>query len=216
VLLPLVLVVAGVGFAATLAAAVARKRSAGATISYEPTATSLPSVRSAYVSNITIPKGFTPEVVASVKKWSAARGLPEREVLATIYVESRGNPKAWANLSTEDSRGLMQVNVRAWAPKLVQYGMTVDDLWDVDKNIMIGTLIYKQYRDNVIKWIQQSGKPQSAPIDVLARLAYKGPAYVQKKILAGLDASRPYKNAEAAVANWKVAMTIADQVTSVA
>jgi hypothetical protein len=51
---------------------------------------------------------------------------------------------------------------------------------------------------------------------VLARLAYKGPAYVQKKILAGEDASHPYKNAEAAVANWKVAMTIADQVTSVA
>jgi hypothetical protein len=208
---PIILALAGIGFAATLANAVLKKRG-GATIAYEP-----PTTGSGYtMPSVTIPKGFTPQVVASAKRWAGERGIPVQEVLATIYVESRGNPKAWANLSTEDSRGLMQVNVRAWASKLAAYGLTVDDLWDADKNIMIGTLIYKQYRDNVLKWIAQSGHTQSASIDVLARLAYKGPAYVQKKILAGEDASHPYKNAEAAVANWKVAMTIANQLTSVA
>jgi hypothetical protein len=208
---PIILAVAGIGFAAAIASAISRKNS-GASISYET-----PSAGSGYtMPSVTIPKGFTPQVVASAKRWATERGIPVQEILATIYVESRGNPKAWANLSTEDSRGLMQVNVNAWGPKLATYGMTVDDLWDADKNIMIGTLIYKQYRDNVLTWIAQSGKPQSASIDVLARLAYKGPAYVKTAILAGKDASRPYKNADAAVANWKVAMTLANQLTSVA
>jgi hypothetical protein len=72
------------------------------------------------------------------------------------------------------------------------------------------------YRKNVLSWIAQSGKPQNAGVDVLTRLAYKGPSYVKKKILTGEDASHPYKDAEKAVANWKVAMTLADQVTSVA
>jgi hypothetical protein len=208
---PILLALAGFGFTAAIATAL-RKRVTGATISYET-----PTKGSGYIMpNVTIPKGFTPQVVASAKRWAAERGIPVQEILATIYVESRGNPKAWANLSTEDSRGLMQVNVRTWASKLASYGMTVDDLWDVDKNIMIGTLIYKQYRDNVLTWIAQSGRPQPVPIDVLARLAYKGPAYVKKVILEGGNAAHPYKDAEKAIANWKVAMTVANQVTSVA
>lgn len=207
-ILPVALVVAGIGFFAVL---MANRRKSGATISYEPV-----QREGAYVSSVTIPKGFTPEVLASVRRWSKERGIPVQEVLATIYVESRGNPKAWANLSTEDSRGLMQVNVNAWKSTLTKYGFTVDDLWDVDKNIMIGTLIYKKYRDDVISWIAQSGKPQAASLDILTRLAYKGPAYVKNKILAGEDASHPYKDAEKAIANWKVAMSIADQVTSTA
>lgn len=207
---PIVLAVAGLGFVAAIASAISRK-GAGATISYET-----PTTESGYMPSVTIPKGFTPQVIASAKRWAAERGVPVQEILATIYVESRGNPRAWANLSTEDSRGLMQVNVNAWGSKLASYGLTVDDLWDVDKNIMLGSLIYKQYRDNVLTWIAQSGKPQSASIDVLTRLAYKGPAYVKNAILAGKDASHPYANAEAAVANWKVAMVVANQVTSVA
>ena len=72
---------------------------------------------------------------------------------------------------------------------------------------MVGSDIYATYRKKVQALIAQSGVPQSAPIDVLTRLYYKGPAYVQKKILAGEDASHPYKNAEAAVANWQTAMS---------
>jgi hypothetical protein len=224
-MLPAVLAVAGVGFTVALIRAVTKPRGASfipgsifypaeRTIAYEPPAPSTPG--GGYMPSVTIPKGFTPEVIASAKKWAAARGVPVQEILATIYVESRGNPRAWANLSTEDSRGLMQINVRTWASTLSKYGMTVDDLWDVDKNIQVGSDIYATYRKKVQALIAQSGVPQSADIGTLTRLYYKGPAYVQKKILAGEDASHPYKNAEAAVANWKVAMNIADQVTSVA
>jgi hypothetical protein len=189
-----------------------RRTPAGQTITYATPATPA----GGYVATTIIPKGFTPEIVASAVKWARARGVPAQEILATIYVESRGNPKAWANLSTEDSRGLMQINVRAWGSKLAARGYTEDDLWDVDKNIEIGSEIYANYRKTVQNLIAQSGVPQSAPIDVLTRLYYKGPAYVKSKILAGEDASRPYKNAEAAVNNWKVAMDLASRVTSVA
>jgi hypothetical protein len=220
-MLPLILAAAGIGFTAVLVGTLAKKsvrRLVGKTISYEPPTPARPSISSTpsgYVSTITLPKQFTPEIVASVLKWARVRGVPPQELLATIYVESRGNPRAWANLSTEDSRGLMQINVRAWKSFLTSRGYTVDDLWDVDKNIEIGSLIYKKYRDDVLNWIAQSGVPQAAPVDVLTRLAYKGPAYVKKKILAGEDASHPYKNAEAAIENWKVAMNLANRVTSV-
>ena len=211
---PVILALAGIGFVAALLGAT--KRAPGAVISYDVPAPWPPAATGGYVTTTTIPKMFTAEIVASAIKWANARGVPAQEILATIYVESRGNPRAWANKVNEDSRGLMQVNVRAWAKSLAKYGMTVDDLWDIDKNIMIGSDIYATYRKKVQSLIAQSGVPQAAPIDVLTRLYYKGPAYVQKKILAGLDASSPYKDADKAVANWKVAMALANQVTSVA
>lgn len=210
-MIPLVLALAGLGFGAVLWAV--RRTPAGKTITYATPAT---PAGGGYVASTVIPKGFTPEIIASAIKWARIRGVPAQEILATIYVESRGNPKAWANLSTEDSRGLMQVNVNAWKNKLEARGYSLDDLWDVDKNIEIGSEIYANYRKTVQNLIAQSGVSQSAPIDVLTRLYYKGPAYVKKKILAGEDASRPYKNAEAAVDNWKVAMDLASRVTSVA
>jgi hypothetical protein len=225
-ILPAILALAGIGFVVALVRAGTKKSSGGyyiipgvapppaeKLIVYEPPTT---SSGSAYMPSVTIPKGFTPEVVASAKKWAAVRGVPVKEILATIYVESRGNPRAWANLASEDSRGLMQINVNAWGATLSKYGLTVEDLWDVDSNIMVGSDIYATYRKKVQSLIAQSGMPQSAPIDVLTRLYYKGPAYVQKKILVGEDASHPYKNSDAAVANWKVALVVADQVTSMA
>jgi soluble lytic murein transglycosylase-like protein len=208
-MIPLVLALAGIGFGAVYFAA--RRRVVGKTISY-----TTPSSASGggYVTTSLIPKGFTAEIIASAVKWAKIRGVPAQEILATIYVESRGNPRAWANLSTEDSRGLMQVNVNAWASKLQARGYSLDDLWDIDKNIEIGSEIYANYRQTVQNLIAQSGVPQSAPIDVLTRLYYKGPAYVKKKILAGEDASRPYRDAEKAVNNWKVAMDLVRGVTS--
>lgn len=210
---PVVLALAGVGFVAALAAAL-KRAPAGSSISYQPPTSS--GVGPGYLPSVVIPKGFTPEIIASATKWAAARGVPAREILATILVESSGNPRAWnhANPAKEDSRGLMQVNVNAWGASLAQYGLTIADLWDIDKNIQVGSAIYASYRAKVQTLIAQSGVPQSAPLDVLTRLYYKGPAYVQKKILAGEDASHPYKNSDAAVANWKVAMTKANQVTS--
>jgi len=199
-ILPLVLGAAGISFLVIMLAA--RKRLTGTTISYEPQSAS----GGGYVSTITIPKQLTVEIVNSARKWAQARDIPLQEVLATILVESSGNPREWANKATEDSRGLMQINVNAWKPLLAQNGMTVDDLWNIDKNIQIGTYIYARYRKEVQDLIAQSGTPQSTPIDVLTRLYYKGPAYVRSKILAGQDASHPYKDAEKTVANWQSAM----------
>jgi soluble lytic murein transglycosylase-like protein len=103
-LVPAVLAAAGIGFFSIL---MAYRKLSGKTISYEPAV----SKEQAYVSNVAIPKNFTAELINSAKRWSKERGIPVQEVLATIYVESRGKPTAWANLETEDSRGLMQVNV---------------------------------------------------------------------------------------------------------
>lgn len=198
-LVPILLGTVGVGFAVIYI--IARRRLQGTVISYEPA-----TVSRGYMSTTTIPKQLTPTIIESARKWAQARGVPLQEVLATILVESSGNPRAWANLKTEDSRGLMQVNVRAWQSLLTQNGLTVDDLWDIDKNLMIGTYIYAKYRNEVQQLIAQSGCPQAATIDVLTRLYYKGPVYVRKKILACQDASSPYKNADRAIANWTSAM----------
>jgi len=211
--LPLILGVVGIGFAAILIAA-RKMRSGGAVISFEPSSPR----ETAYVTTMTIPSQLTPETIASARKWAAARGIPVQEVLATILVESSGNPRAWANKATEDSRGLMQVNIRTWSGLLKQNGLTVDDLWDVDKNIMIGTYIYASYRKKVADLIAASGcsVARSAPIATLTRLYYKGPAYVAtmiKKCGSDLAAMHPYKDAERAVANWDNAMA---RVASVA
>lgn len=214
---PAVLVAVGLGFLVVMART---KKAIERTIQYDsptPGEVRVPSVGTVTIPAAFLPRATTqqlPQILASAQKWAKVRGIPFQEVLATIQVESQGNPKAWANLSTEDSRGLMQINIRTWASKLASYGMTVDDLWIIDKNIQVGTDIYAAYRKTVQNLIVQSGVPQSAPIDVLTRLYYKGPVYVKKKILAGLDASRPYKDAEKAVANWEMAMNYASGVTS--
>jgi len=205
-ILPLILGAAGAGFLVILVAAKKLSKS-GATISYDPTSSS----GGGYVSTTTIPKQLTPEIINSARNWAQARGIPLQEVLATILVESSGNPRAWANKANEDSRGLMQVNIRALASLLKQNGMTVEDLWDVDKNIQIGTYIYAQYRQKVQNLIAQSGcaAAQNASIATLTRLYYKGPAYVEtmiKECGPKLAAMHPYLNAEAAVANWNSAM----------
>jgi hypothetical protein len=221
-LVPLILGAAGVGFFGILMAA--RKRSSGGkVITYEtpaqlvPSATSYvpqaiapaaPAAPSAYVQTTTIPKQLSAEIVASARKWATKRGLPLQEVLATILVESQGKPRAHAKTSKEDSYGLMQVNVNAWKSLLTANGMTVSDLYDIDKNIMLGTYIYAMYRQKVQTLLANASCPQSASLATLTRLYYKGPAYVEKAIKATpcQDASHPYKQADQAVANWNSAM----------
>jgi hypothetical protein len=219
-LVPIFLGTAGLGFLGIMLAA--RKMRSGKVISYETSTTFTPQAPAQsvsarpqnYVQSITIPKQLTLEIINSARKWANARGIPIQEVLATILVESSGNPRAWnhANPAKEDSRGLMQVNINAWKSTLAVNGMTVNDLWDVDKNIQIGTAIYAQYRKKVQDLIVQSGceVARSVPIATLARLYYKGPAYVISMIQAcgpALQAMHPYKDAEKAVANWNAAMS---------
>ena len=206
---PAVLALAGLGFLAVMAGI--KRRAAGEVISYDPEA----ERQVAYVATTTKGKSLSPVVVALAEKWAKKRGVPAREIVATIIVESGGRAGAKSdNPTKEDSRGLMQVNINTWKPLLVQNGMTVEDLYDPEKNIMIGSYIYAQYRKNVQALITQSGVKQSAPLDVLTRLYYKGPKYVKDNILAGEDASYPYKDAEKAINNWQIAMNTAAAVTS--
>jgi hypothetical protein len=179
-----------------------------------------------YVPAVAIPPELSPAIVASARKWAKARGLPVGEVLATILVESSGKVRAWNcqpgprpdGCTKENSRGLMQVNINAWMSLLKANGMAVEDLYDVDKNIMIGTYIYAKYRAEVQSLIAQSGVRQKLPLGTITRLYYKGPKYVRDAILAGrvlgtTPADRPYKQTAEAVANWNNAMA---KVSSVA
>jgi hypothetical protein len=220
-LVPIFLGTAGLGFFGILLAA--RKMRSGKLIAYEtsvrtasaalPTQSVSAQPRS-YVQTMIIPKQLSLEIINSARKWANVRGIPLQEVLATILVESSGNPRAWnrVNPAKEDSRGLMQVNVNAWKPVLVANGMTTDDLWDIDKNIQIGTSIYAQYRKKVQDLIAQSdcSAAKSVPVATLTRLYYKGPAYVItmiKECGPALKAMHPYRDAEKAVANWDSAMS---------
>ena len=164
----------------------------------------------------TIPSWLTSEILASARKWAQARGVPVQEILATIYVESRGKPRAWNcqpgpkpdGCSKENSHGLMQININptAWGSLLNKYGLSPEDLYDIDTNIKLGSEIYASFRKKVQALIVQSGVPQTLDLPTLTRLYYKGPKYVERKLLAHEDAFHPYKDAEAAIANWQTAM----------
>lgn len=233
-LVPLLLGTAGLGFLGIMLAARSAARGRGRVITYETparivappyvpsayTPPASPAAPSGYVQTITIPPELSAEIVNSARKWAAVRGVPTQEILATILVESSGKQRAWNcqpgprpnGCTKEDSRGLMQININAWSPILAANGMTVADLYDVDKNIMIGSYIYAKYRAEVQSLIAQSGVRQTMPLGTITRLCYKGPKYVRDAILAGrvlgtTPTTRPYKQTAEAVAKWNRAMS---------
>jgi hypothetical protein len=200
-----VLLIAGGGIVALMAALSRAKTAAQTQVQATPYVVNLPASPFAWL---------TPEVYAAAKKWATARGLPLQWVLATIQVESSGNPRAHASTANEDSYGYMQLN---WGSSAIRslaesYGVTTPDrLMDPDTNIMLGTLVLRTYLDNVLSWL--GGAPPPAPLDQIVRLAYKGPALVKSALAAGkTDPSTFYKNAGQAVQNWNVAMTKASAV----
>jgi soluble lytic murein transglycosylase-like protein len=144
VLIPIFLVLAGTSFfAAAAGAAQARPRSR------------------------VVPAKLTSEIVAIAKKWAKLRGLPAHLVLATIQVESRGNPRALRSTAREASYGLMQVNWRAHGERLAKAGVTSEMLYDPATNIEWGTLILKEAQ-------AKATKAGAAPIHVATRHVYKG------------------------------------------
>jgi soluble lytic murein transglycosylase-like protein len=146
-------------------------------------------------------KRFSKEVVASAKKWAAKRGIPALDVLTTILLESRGNPKAHALSEKEDSRGLMQVNIRAHGDLLKKMGYTPDDLYRLDVGVEVGTALLASKRAKVLELIKQSGRTQEYTPDVLTRLYYAGPKYATAWILKKTH----FKNMETYVDHWKEA-----------
>ncbi len=146
-------------------------------------------------------KALPRDVVASAKKWAAARNLPLIDVLTTILLESRGNPQAHALTDREDSRGLMQVNIRSEGATLQKLGYTPDDLYKVDVGIEVGTLIYAAKRQAVLKLLTQTNRQQTYSPDVLIRMYYAGPKYATAWILNGTH----FKDMEVYADHWKAA-----------
>lgn len=145
---------------------------------------------------------LAPEIIASAKKWSKFYGVPYRWVLATIWIESRGNPKAMRRERDGDvSAGLMQVKAGAQAERLRRHGLTTADLSDPDTNIMVGTEIMLDYARIIRRAL--AGRPEPAPMDVLLRLAYNwGIGNVSRELKAGRD---PRRAMPAKVVAWTAA-----------
>jgi soluble lytic murein transglycosylase-like protein len=151
-------------------------------------------------------------ILAVARKWASARGLSLVEVMATILLESRGNPKARNFTAKEDSRGLMQVNLNAWKDVLAAKGIRADDLYDADKAVEMGTHIFAAYQTKVKNLLRANPVPQFHDTGTLTRLYYAGPKYVLKMLSEARsreETKHPFKDAETYVAHWRDAISVA-------
>jgi hypothetical protein len=155
-------------------------------------------------------KRLTKEVRASAAKWAKARGLSVLDVLTTILLESRGNPTAHAFSTKEDSRGAMQVNVRAHGDALKKLGYTPDDLYKLDVGIEVGTYIYAAKRKAVMALLAKTSRKQEYDVATLTRLYYAGPKYAAAWILK----AQHFKNLEVYVDRWKQAKQAVAEATA--
>jgi soluble lytic murein transglycosylase-like protein len=141
--------------------------------------------------------GLPLQYVQLAAKEARANGVPLEWVLATIIVESKGNPNAQGD-ADKRSVGLMQVNVVAHAKDVTRAQML-----DPAQNIAWGTRYLAQFKQDVLAAI--GGRTPPAALDELTRLAYKGPTTVKNTLRAG---GNPLKLswARAAINNWRQAM----------
>jgi len=119
--------------------------------------------------------GWPLAYVQSAHKWAKRYGMPFDWVLTTISVESGGNPNASGDEGGR-SVGLMQVNTAV-------HPVTREQMRVPDTNIQYGTMLLKQFHDEVL--VALGGRKPPAPIDVITRLAYKGPATVKSALRRG-------------------------------
>lgn len=146
-------------------------------------------------------KRLSPEVRASAAKWAKARNIPTIDVLTTILLESRGDPKAHALSDKEDSRGAMQVNIRAHGDTIKKLGYSPDDLYKLDVGIEVGTYVYAAKRKAVADLLTKTKRPQEYDPATLTRLYYAGPKYATAWIMDGTH----FRNMETYVEHWKEA-----------
>jgi soluble lytic murein transglycosylase-like protein len=111
------------------------------------------------------PAQISQEIVVLARRWATARNLPLPWVLATIYLESRGDPNAHRVSDRENSYGLMQVNAKAHLARLIAAGVSPADLYNPNTNIEWGTLILREA-------FEKATRSGAAPIDVATRLVY--------------------------------------------
>lgn len=129
-------------------------------------------------------------------------GVPLQWVLATILVESSGNPRA-AGDADGRSVGLMQVNATANARELAAAGLTRESLFDPQTGVDWGTKLLAQFAARVRSAL--GGRPPPAPLDEITRLAYKGPTPVVNALKRGENPLN-LSWAPPAIQNWRAAM----------
>jgi Transglycosylase SLT domain len=127
-------------------------------------------------------------------KNASKNGLPLEWVLATILVESSGNPRGRGDADGR-SVGLMQVNVVAHAKDV-----TAAQMLDPAQNIAWGTRYLAEFKEGVLSAL--AGRTPPAPLDELTRLAYKGPTAVYSALAKGQNPLR-LSWAPAAIVNWR-------------
>ncbi len=123
-------------------------------------------------------------------------------------MESGGNPHSAGDAGGR-SVGLMQVNTVAHGSEMAKEGLTRDSLFDMDKNVEWGTKVLREVHELVLKAI--GGQTPKAPVDVITRLAYKGPRTVVNAIHAGKNPIE-ISWAPDAVLRWRRALTRAAAV----
>lgn len=119
--------------------------------------------------------GWPLAYVQSAYKWSKHYHMPFDWVLNTISVESGGNPNARGDEGGR-SVGLMQVNT-------VAHNVSPELMRVPDTNIQWGTSLLREFHDKVLAAL--GGRTPPVPIDVLTRLAYKGPKTVENALRRG-------------------------------
>lgn len=147
--------------------------------------------------------------VQSAARWARHRRLPLEWVLATILVESGGNPQAAGDVGGR-SVGLMQVNSVAHAAELAAAGVSRSQLFVPDTNIEWGTkylLAFKTLVEHAL-----AGQPPPAPLDEIVRLSYKGPATVVSALKHGTNPLN-ISWAPDAIASWRKAMAQVSSLT---
>lgn len=153
---------------------------------------------------------LSPEVRASAYKWAKARNLPVIDVLTTILLESRGDPTAHALSDKEDSRGAMQVNIRAHGDTIAKLGYKPDDLYKLDVGIEVGTAVYAAKRKAVLDLLAKTTRQQEYDPATLIRLYYAGPKYA----IAWITKGQHFKNMETYVDHWKEAKQAIAEATA--
>lgn len=145
------------------------------------------------------------KIVQSAWNWSKKRGVSFPWVLATIIVESGGNPMSAGDAGGK-SKGLMQVNTSAHLKELTKAGVRPEDLHKIDTGIEWGTWAMKDIYDKyVLEPLASTSRSFATPKDVMMRLAYKGPGPVANAIRSGRE-PKDIPWAPEAIVRWRSAL----------
>lgn len=90
------------------------------------------------------------EIAMAITKYSTKFNFPPELILCLIERESSFHKKAFSKPTSKSKngcKGLMQINPLAHPEKLKKLGIKGDEIFHIDKNIHIGTMILREYYD---------------------------------------------------------------------